>query len=349
MWSADPGDGKGSAMNTDPVLDRIVDIVADSEDVEGLVRPFLRIIESLTGLESTYLTAVDRERGIQTILYSHNTETLEIPEGFQVQWGETLCQRSIEEGRTFTDDVAGCWGDSGPARELGIATYLGVPIRVGEGELYGTLCAASRSKKPVAGNVRRLLGLFAHIIARQIERERLLERLQRENLEYQGHALTDPLTGVPNRRALLRELQRALSDSERSGAVVHVAFIDLDGFKAINDRHGHDAGDRFLIAMARSIAAGLREGDFLGRWGGDEFIVFGTDYGVDGTDHRRLFQARLTGLTAGSFPLDPVTIEYPGASVGVIAANHESGTCEEVIAEADAAMYRVKQDRRAAR
>lgn len=336
-------------MSTDSVLDRIVDIVADGDDLEDLVRPFLRVIESLTGLESTYLTSIDREQGLQTILFSHNTASLEIPEGLQVQWGDTLCQRSIEEGCGYTDDVPGRWGDSGAARELGIATHLDVPIRVGDGELYGTLCGASRSQRPVSPDVRKLLDLCAYIIARQIERERLLERLRRENLEFEGHALTDPLTGIPNRRALMRELRRALSDSERSGAMVHVAFIDLDGFKAINDRHGHDAGDRFLIAVARSISAGLRDGDFLARYGGDEFVVFGVDHGDDAADHRGMFQARLTGLTAGSFPIDSMTVEYPGASVGVITANHASGTCEDVIDEADAAMYRVKQDRRAAR
>lgn len=336
-------------MNTDSVLDRIVDIVADSDDIEDLVRPFLRVIESLTGLESTYLTTVDRERDVQTILFSHNTTRLDIPEGLQVQWSDTLCQRSIEEGRSYTDDVSACWGDSGAARELGIETYLGVPIRVGDGDLYGTLCGASRSKVQVVPEARKLLDLFAHIIARQIERERLLERLQRENIEYEGHALTDPLTGVPNRRALLRELQRALSDSERSGATLLVAFIDLDGFKEINDRHGHDAGDRFLIALTRSISAGLRDGDLLGRYGGDEFVVFGTDYGGDTADNRCLFQARLAGLTAGSFPLGSVTIEYPGASVGVVAADHQSGTCEEVITRADTAMYEVKKARQAAR
>lgn len=336
-------------MNTESVLDRIVDIVADGEDVEDLVRPFLRIIESLTGLESTYLTSVDRERGVQTILFSHNTARLDIPEGLQVQWNDTLCQRSIEEGRGYTDDVSGCWGDSGAARELGIETYMGVPIRIGNGDLYGTLCGASRSKVPIAPDARKMLDLFAHIIARQIEREQLLERLRREKIEYEGHALTDPLTGVPNRCALLRELKRALSDCERSGATVHVAFIDLDGFKAINDRHGHDAGDRFLIGVARSITSGLREGDFLGRYGGDEFVVFGTDHSDDAIDNRCLFQARLAGLTAGTFPLDSVTIEYPGASVGVITADHRSGTCEEVMAQADAAMYQVKQARRAAR
>lgn len=336
-------------MNTDAVLDRIVDIVSESDDVEHLVRPLLEILESMTGLESTYLTSVDRERDIQKILFAHNTSSLEIPETMEMDWGDTLCRRSIEEGRGYSDDVAARWGDSGAARELGIATYMGVPVRVGEGELYGTLCGASRSKVPVARDGRRLLDLFAYVIARQIERERLLDRLQRENLEYQGFAYADPLTGIPNRRALLRELGRALSDSERSGATVHVAFIDLDGFKAINDHHGHDAGDRLLIAMARVLSAGLRDGDLVARYGGDEFVVFGTDYGADPAENRCLFQARLAGLTAGSFPLGSVTIEYPGASVGVICADHQSGTSEQAIAAADAAMYRVKQDRRAVR
>jgi diguanylate cyclase len=336
-------------MNTDSVLGRIVDIVAEGDDVEHLVRPLLEIIESMTGLESTYLTSIDREKRIQKILFAHNTSSLRIPETMEVDWGDTLCRRSIEEDCRYTIDVAGRWRDSGAACGLGIETYMGVPIRVGEGELYGTLCGASRSRVPVARNVQKLFDLFAHIIGRQIERERLLERLRLENLEYRDFAFCDPLTGVPNRRAILRELDRALSDSERSGATMHVAFIDLDGFKAINDHYGHDAGDRFLIALTRTLSAGLREGDFLGRYGGDEFVVFGTDHGAHADDNRCLFQARLAGLTAGSFPLDSVTIEYPGASVGVVTANHQSGTGEEVIAQADAAMYRVKQDRCAAR
>lgn len=336
-------------MKTGSVLERIVDIVADGDDVEDLVRPFLRIIESMTGLESTYLTMVDEHEGVQTVLFSHNTSSLDIPEGLEVDWGDTLCRRSIEEGRSYTDDVSGCWGDSGATRDLGIATYLGVPIRVGDGELYGTLCGVSRSQVVIARDVRKLLDLFGHIIARQIERERLLDKLRRENLEYEGFALSDPLTGIPNRRALMRELSRALSDSERSGGMVHVAFIDLDGFKGINDHHGHDAGDRFLMAVAHQLTAGLREGDFLGRYGGDEFVVFGTDYGGDVAENRALFQARLAGLTMGSFPLGTMTLEYPGASVGVVSADHQSGTCEEVIAQADAAMYRVKEERRSAR
>ena len=152
--------------------------------------------------------------------------------------------------------VRGRWGDSGAARELGITTYLSEPVHVVAGELYGTLCGASRARVQIPADTRRLLKMFSQLIARQLERERLLAQLKNENREFRQHALSDPLTGIPNRRALANELGRALANADRAGTVVHVAFIDLDEFKAINDEHGHDTGDRFLIAIAQALLAG---------------------------------------------------------------------------------------------
>lgn len=331
------------------ILDRLATTISNSNDLEELVRPFLEILQEVTGLESTYLTRIDEGQGLQHILFAHNTRTqrLEIPEGLSVDWKDTLCKRALDEQRPFSDEVASCWGDSQAAANLGITTYLSEPVRVGDGELFGTLCGASGSRVHVSVEARRLLAMLAKLIARQLERDRLMDQLQSENLAYSRQALSDPLTGIPNRRALMQELGRSLAGAARTGVPIYLAFIDLDGFKAINDDHGHDAGDRFLIQVAQKLSQGLRDCDSVGRHGGDEFLVFGPVGPSDLEESRQAIHRRLEELTTGIFYLNGEEFFYPGASIGVVTSFAEERDCEEIIARADSAMYRVKKSRRA--
>lgn len=107
----------------DALLDKLVSAVSESDNLESLVRSRLELLESITGLESTYLTTIDLERNIQQIVFSRNTQALNISEGLEVPWGDTLCKRALDEGRPYVNDVPSRWGDSSAARELGITTY----------------------------------------------------------------------------------------------------------------------------------------------------------------------------------------------------------------------------------
>ena len=332
-------------MKLDPILDQLVSTLSTSDDLESFVRPLLSLLASITGLESTYLTTIDCPNNTQRILFARNTREMKIPEGVGVPWNDTLCKRAIEEGVTYVDDVDRRWAFSTAARQLGIVTYVSEPVRVA-GELYGTLCGASGMKIDVPTDARRLLQMFATLIARHLERDRLLLELQRENHEFNKHALSDPLTGIPNRRALVTELSRALANAERSGCAVHVAFIDLDGFKKINDEHGHDIGDRFLIEIAKKLTEGTRDGDFIARFGGDEFVVFGPACAEDHPTSRETIRQRLERLTAGLFAVGPTPLDYAGASIGVITSQTDERT-DALLARADAAMYEIKKARRA--
>ncbi len=180
--------------------------VAESDDLESLVRPLLELLEAVTGLESTYLTSIHLEKSVQSILFARNSKELTLPEGLNVPWEDTLCKRALEENRLLTDDVSGCWGDSDAARELGLTTYLSAPVFVGDNKLYGTLCGASRDKVQVTPGAQRILAMFAKLVARQLERDQLLEALRQQNKAFNEYAMTDPLTGIPNRRALQNEL-----------------------------------------------------------------------------------------------------------------------------------------------
>lgn len=324
----------------DMVLPELAETVAEAEDLETLTRPMLIMLEQLTGMESTYLTHIDELAGIQRILYSRNVRQMQIPEGLEVPWGDTLCKRALEEGRPYTDDVAGCWGDSDAAKALGIKTYLSTPVRHGGGELYGTLCAASDRPVPLKPEILKTLEMFSNLIAAQVDRERMVAKLRRDNAELTSRALTDPLTGVANRRALGEELARRLA--RREDNTVLVGFIDLDGFKTINDKHGHDAGDRFLKQISTRLAANIRAGEFMARFGGDEFIVLG-ESGEPGR-----LRSRIEQLTVGIFDLGSTVIDYGGASVGVTVANADE-TVDALLKRADAAMYDIKKSRRVLR
>src|SRR5215210_8744145 len=94
-------------------------------------------------------------------------------------------------------------------------------------------------------------------------------------------ARTDPLTGLANRRGWDEQLDRELAQARRSGRSVSVALLDLDDFKGFNDAHGHQAGDRLLVAAAAAWQGQLRDGDVLCRWGGDEFAALLPDCSED--------------------------------------------------------------------
>ena len=165
----------------DQILDRLVSSVTEARNLEELSRPLLSILQQVSGLDSAYLTTIDLDRDEQRILYANNAGEMDIPEGLAVPWSDTLCKRALEEGRPFTSNVSQCWGDSDAAKALGIETYLSTPIRLGNGVLYGTLCAASHKSQDPNPDVKRLLALFATLIAQNIERERLLRELIASN------------------------------------------------------------------------------------------------------------------------------------------------------------------------
>lgn len=321
--------------------------VTHARTLEELTRPLLELLQTVTGLESTYLTAIDLDAGVQRIVYARNTRELSIPEGLSVPWEGTLCKRALEENRLYTDDVAECWADSAPARELGISTYASTPVRTDDGEIYGTLCAASSASRPLADGSVEMLGMFSRLIAQQIDRERLVQALRRANDSLAVSALTDATTRLPNRRALFDQLRHRL-DTANADETVLVAFVDLDGFKAINDQHGHDVGDRFLAAIGGRLQGALRDQDFVARHGGDEFVALSSAPLAGAQVVTEAFRARLEHACIGRYNLGGLLLDYAGPSIGVALAQ-AGEDAEALLARADAAMYAVKRERRAAR
>lgn len=338
------------------ILAKLSEAVGSAHTLEELTRPLLEMLEAVTGCESTYLTSIDWPGGMQHVRVARNSDSdlLEIPEGLAVPWADTLCKRALEEGRPYTTNVAECWGDSAAARELGIRTYMSTPVRAEDGQVHGTLCAASAAERPMSSQSQHVLELFSRLINQHLERERLVFELRTVNAQLAASSRTDHLTGLPNRRLLIEELEGLIGRSARTDTAVLVAFIDLDGFKAINDTHGHQSGDAFLRAVAQRLTGALRAGDMLARLGGDEFVVIGPGPAL-GEDASAIAAAaaalgqRLGDRTVGEFELGMNRIAYAGASVGAVAVDPRICSADHALRQADAAMYAHKRARAAVR
>lgn len=328
------------------MLERLSQSVAAAESLEQLTRPLLEMLEIVTGLESVYLTSIDEAAGIQFVDFARNAGELQISEGLEVPWADTLCKRCIDEDRRFTSNVSEIWGDSEAAKALGIETYASAPVCASNGLIIGTLCAASRQSQSIGPRARSALNLFSKIISQHIERERLLAEVRRSNEYLTKFALTDSLTGLPNRRALQDELGRLLARAARDGSYVLVGMIDLDDFKKINDDYGHAAGDAHLKSCAELVSLVTRDTDMLARIGGDEFAFVGPGSLDPDESHRsaEALRARIAEAGRGTRLSGEHAANAFGLSVGVVAVRFMSA--DQAISLADTAMYEHKRERK---
>ena len=164
-------------------------------------------------------------------------------------------------------------------------------------------------------------------------------RLTMAQAELRNLAYHDDLTGLPNRSLLYDRLGLALAHAEREGSRLAVLFVDLDGFKAVNDCFGHDFGDRFLVELATRLRASVRAGDTVARFGGDEFVVLLNS--VTGAEDAALVAAKVRGAVEAPFLRDGHTVEVV-ASVGIGVYPGDGASPEALVKRADADMYRDK-------
>jgi diguanylate cyclase (GGDEF)-like protein len=186
---------------------------------------------------------------------------------------------------------------------------------------------------------------FPSVTALLAENERLKRELAVARArvgELEARADIDPLLDILNRRGFERELKRALAHVKRYGTQAVLMFVDLDGFKAINDRYGHAAGDLLLKAVARELIGHVRASDIVGRIGGDEFgVLLWRLEGPQATAKARQLEAMVAqvGISHGRARIEVA------ASIGV-APLVEDASPADIIAAADQAMYARKDERR---
>ena len=167
------------------------------------------------------------------------------------------------------------------------------------------------------------------------------ERLAEANELLTHRAQHDPLTGLPNRALALDTLTDAVQ-SAAPGASVAVLYCDLDGFKPVNDTHGHHAGDHLLVAVAKRLRGAVGGADLVARLGGDEFVVVAR--GVDSAEQAMAIAERLRDAVSRPFALEGQAVAV-GISIGVVVADRFC-TATELLRLADEALYRVKRSGR---
>ncbi|MCP2032197.1 diguanylate cyclase (GGDEF)-like protein/PAS domain S-box-containing protein [Okibacterium sp. HSC-33S16] len=203
-----------------------------------------------------------------------------------------------------------------------------------KGKAVGVISSFFRRKRDFDPALLELLATLTQQASHVLARIRLQSQLARM-------ALHDLLTGLANRQLLQARLDQAIAAAERSGRPLAVIFLDLDGFKVVNDSCGHAVGDSVLQQVADRLRASVRSADTIGRYGGDEFVVICEDSDADAVSH---VADRI--LAAVKEPLVDVPDEYPvSASIGVallVPEANPSVTTDGMLGLADAAMYQSK-------
>jgi diguanylate cyclase (GGDEF)-like protein/PAS domain S-box-containing protein len=196
------------------------------------------------------------------------------------------------------------------------------------GELFAGLTAIS-AVRDANGNTLQYVALFSDIT---------VQKQHQKQLEHIAHF--DALTGLPNRVLLADRLQQAMAQAQRRGQQLAVAYLDLDGFKAINDHYGHDAGDQILVTVAQRMKLALREGDTLARLGGDEFVAVLID--LEDTAASLPMVGRLLAAAAQPSSWNELRLQV-SASLGVTfyPQSHDIDA-DQLLRQADQAMYQAK-------
>lgn len=342
MWSArwSPEDQVRVAVARDVTerkrAERIRDALYRISEAAHAADTLLLLYERLHSIIGELLPA----EGFTVALYDEPNDTLTFPycvtehalgAGPQPLESGTRIARVIHEGEALHSagpECASTTGESGtPQGESG--DWLGVPLRL-HGRVMGALVVESYSEDVrYSEDDQNLLEFVSTQVAVTIERKQAEVRLQHK-------ANHDALTDLPGRTLFQDRFDMALRRARREGERIALLYIDIDGFKQVNDTHGHEAGDALLCAIAQRLSEQVRDFDTVARIGGDEFTVLLGK--VSGNDGVAGVVDRIHATMSDPFDLgnERVTISV---SIGAAVFPEEGETREELIRRADADMY----------
>jgi diguanylate cyclase (GGDEF)-like protein len=222
--------------------------------------------------------------------------------------------------------------------EAGLRASLALPLRIGSEKARGVLVLSWFQTEPPERIPQwdwEHLRLLTDLLAANLVREQLENTLAE-------HATRDLLTGLPNRRVVTQRIQQAMARAMRQQHLFALIFLDLDGFKSINDQLGHATGDQVLQAVAQDLHAALRAEDTLIRYAGDEFVVLAEDLSHVSKAYHVV--QRLLDAVRRTFPTPQGKVLSLSASAGIVLYPFLSAAPSELVHQADQAMYRAKQE-----
>jgi diguanylate cyclase (GGDEF)-like protein len=306
----------------DHLVKRIVDILPITAAGVTLIAP---------GLEPHYVAASDES----ALRY----------EKLQTELGEGPCLAAYRSGEAISvpdlrlEDRFPVFAPR--ALESGLTAVFTFPLRHADAQL-GALDLYHTSAGPLSAAAMSAAQTLADVAAAYLINAQARSDLQNASDQSREAALHDGLTALPNRVLMLQLVDRAARASRRAGNTSAVLFIDLDRFKEVNDTYGHRVGDELLAAVAERLTALLRPGDSLARMSGDEFVALCED--LPDSSAVDAIAVRFDAALSAPFRLSGIEVNTT-ASIGIAITDQGSQTPDELIHDADLAMYRQKRER----
>ncbi|MDX6254737.1 MAG: hypothetical protein QOJ11_1071 [Frankiales bacterium] len=264
-------------------------------------------------------------------------------EELQTEIGEGPCLAAYQTGEAVA--VADLANDprftrfGPPAVAAGLAAVFTFPLRYSDGRL-GALDLYRETPGELDTENLAAAQTLADVTVAYLLNAQAREDAQSTSERFRQSSLHDPLTGLPNRLLLQQRLEHASQRAQRSRSYAAVLFADLDGFKRINDTHGHQVGDQLLLAVAARLSHLVRPGDTLCRYAGDEFVFLCEDLAGEGD--AELLAQRVDAAFAEPFALVDLDLSVT-ASVGMAFAGPGEEISDLLVVEADTAMYQAKR------
>lgn len=296
------------------------------EDLATLFRHIHQILGELLPAAGLYMTLLD-QRGQPEEFASRADERQTVP---PCDLARLLAGEVLAGGQPLR---LGPGPDSGRGTASGDGHWLAVPLTTARRTIGALLLHGGNDAGGYTAQDQELLQFVAKQIATMIERKQLHAHMQ-------FMAMHDELTGLPNRRLFHDRLQTAFARAQRRQERLSLLFLDLDGFKLINDEHGHACGDLLLQAVARRVRLCLRDSDTLARLGGDEFVVL-LENNAQGADVL-LVEQKIHAALAQGFTLDNDLCLRIGASIGSAHYPEHGDSTQSLLRHADQAMYIAK-------
>jgi diguanylate cyclase (GGDEF)-like protein len=264
-------------------------------------------------------------------------------EELQTELGEGPCLEAYQTGEAVAvpdlRDESRFRKFTPRALEAGLVAVFTFPLRNGNQQL-GALDLYRNTPGPLDAATMDAAQTLADVAAAYLLNAQARADLRDSSDRSRERALHDALTGLPNRILLLERLDHAVLRGRRSGKLAAVLFADLDRFKLVNDLYGHGVGDQLLIAVAERLSAVLRPGDTLARMSGDEFVILCED--LDGPTQVDVIADRIGAAIAAPFVLSGIEVDVT-ASVGIAHSGPGDQLSEELLKDADTAMYQAKR------
>ncbi|HKJ95268.1 MAG TPA: diguanylate cyclase [Gammaproteobacteria bacterium] len=325
------------AASVQAAVYRISEAVHLADGLPGLYREIHRIIAELLSVERFIVALRNESSGELAFPFAADRQG-ESPDAVSSE-SRRLCAEIIESGRPLlvTSDAPLPVPDAAPGVHAGQLDWLGVPLAFQDSMMGVLAVEGGAEERRFTAEDRKLLQFVSRQVATAIERKRAETQLQHM-------ARHDALTGLPNRTVFHDRVDVALRRARRTGEHLGVLYLDLNGFKRINDTYGHEVGDLLLTEVAKRIAGCLRESDTVARMGGDEFTVLLT--GIHGSACARLVADKVHVAIGLPYELGGETFSL-SASIGMAVYPEQGDDRVSLFRHADDSMYQAKGMRRA--